>query len=233
MKCAVIRHVAFEDLGIFEPQLRQAGFAIEYYQAGVDDMGDGVWRDAALVAVMGGPISVYETDRYPWLTEEIAGIRRRLERKAPILGVCLGAQLMAAALGARVYPGKAKEIGWGGVELTAAGKASPLAALEGAPVLHWHGDTFDIPKGGALLAATAITPHQAFSIGAKALALQFHCEADGARIEPWLIGHTAELGAAGISIPDLRMKSARNAEKAAAAGRSVIGEWLRGAGLAG
>jgi len=230
LKCITIRHVAFEDLGVFESVLKRLSFDVEYRQAGIDAVTAEEWLNLPLVVVMGGPISAYERDKYPWLTDEIAGVKRRLAKDMPTMGVCLGAQIMAAALGSRVYPGTAKEIGWGPVSLTSAGKASCLASLDGAPVLHWHGDTFDLPAGAELLASTPITPHQAFAHG-NALALQFHPEADGRRIEAWLIGHTCELGHAGLSVSALREDSFKNAEKAARAGEEMMEEWLGRVGL--
>src|SRR6185436_5058732 len=129
----------------------------------------------------------------------------RLSRRRPTLGICLGAQLIARVLGARVYPARAKEIGWHPLQLTSAGEASPLSHLRATSgqVLHWHGDTFDLPAGAAHLASTEVCPHQAFSIDA-ALALQFHLEVDVHRIERWLIGHVCELGVNGVDVAQLR-----------------------------
>ena len=104
-------------------------------------------------------------ERYPYLKTELDLVRMRLERQLPLLGVCLGAQMMAHALGARVYPGTAREIGWGPISLTEAGRLSPLRHLEGNTRSALHGDTFDVPSGARLLASTEITPHQAFCAG--------------------------------------------------------------------
>jgi len=218
--------VAFEDLGVFRPVLEARGFAIESRQAGASPLTAAQWLAADLVVVLGGPIGVYETDRYPWLADEVDGLRARLDADRPTLGICLGAQLMARALGARVYPAPAKEIGWSVLALTEAGRRSSLSRLQDAPVLHWHGDTFDLPDGATRLASTALTPNQAFALGETALALQFHAEADGAAIEPWLIGHTCELGHAGVSVPDLRAQSAALRDAAAAAGAAMLSDWL-------
>lgn len=135
---------------------------------------------------------------------------------------------MAQALGAAVYAGKAKEIGWGGLQLTEAGAASPLAALRGAPVLHWHGDTFDLPPAATLLASTDITPHQAFQAGAGQLALQFHAEADAARMEHWLMGHACELAAASLDVAAIRQDARDLGSRAAAAGQDFFRRWLTG-----
>lgn len=226
MPCIALQHLAFEDLGRFASVLTQAGHAIDYRQAGPSALSADEWRNADLVVVLGGPIGAYDTATYPWLTEEIAGLRERLALQRPTLGLCLGAQLMARALGARVYPSGHTEIGWAPVDLSAAGRASCLAALDGEPVLHWHGDTFDLPPGAELLASTARTPHQAFSHGRHALALQFHPEAAPARIEPWLIGHHHELAAAGIDIPSLCTRSAELAEVRSDAATRMLTAWL-------
>ncbi|RBP17129.1 GMP synthase (glutamine-hydrolysing) [Roseiarcus fermentans] len=220
-----IRHVAFEDAGVWREPLAEAGYDLSYVEAGVDALADAA-RAADLVIVLGGPIGVYETDAYPFLVDEIAVVRRRLEAGAPIVGVCLGAQLMAVALGARVAPGPGKEIGYAPVALADAGRASPLARLDGLPVLHWHGDACELPPGALLLASTPLGPVQAFSRGPRALALQFHVEADPHRIEQWLIGHAAELAAAGLDPRALRADALRHGEATAAAGRALLAEWL-------
>ncbi len=221
-----IRHVAFEDVGVWRDVLVDQGYTLSYLEAGVDDLAAEAVLSADLMIVLGGPIGVYETDAYPFLVQEIARVRRRLERQKPILGVCLGAQLMAAALDARVAPGPGKEIGYGPVELTDAGRAAPLARLDGLPVLHWHGDNCDLPAGAERLASTRLCPVQAFRVGKAALGLQFHIEADPGRIEAWLIGHTVELGKAGIDPRDLRADALRLGAATATAGRAILSDWL-------
>jgi GMP synthase (glutamine-hydrolysing) len=179
-----------------------------------------------LLIILGGPIGVYETETYPFLVEEIAAIAARLAERRPTLGVCLGAQLMAAALGARVAPGPGKEIGYAPVELTTAALKTPLATIAGLSVLHWHGDAFDLPQGAERLASTKLCPNQAFRIGDWALGLQFHVEADPQELESWLIGHTVELGKAGIDPRTLRADAERFGPAIAAAGRRVLKAWL-------
>ncbi|CAN7733063.1 glutamine amidotransferase [Pseudorhodoferax sp. LjRoot39] len=224
-----LRHLAFEDLGLLDPLLRRRGATqIATHDAGVDDLA-AIDLDAIdLLVVLGGPIGAHDDGRYPWLADEVQLIARRLASGRPVLGICLGAQLMARALGARVAPmahGR-KEIGFGPLALTAAGQASPLAALGDQPVLHWHGDQFALPAGASSLATTALCPHQAFMPHPAALALQFHLEADPHRIEQWLVGHVAELAQAGIDIPALRADAARYGAGLAAALERVVDAWL-------
>jgi GMP synthase (glutamine-hydrolysing) len=223
-----IRHVAFEDLGLLGPILQRGGWEMSYRDAPIDDLTDPAIETADLLIVLGGPIGVYETDAYPFLAAEITVLERRLSRGRPTLGICLGAQLMARALGARVFPGPVKEIGWGAVELTEAGAASSLKPLADAAarVLHWHGDTFDLPSEVIRLAGNANYPNQAFAIGEWALALQFHIEADPARLDLWLVGHAAELAAAKISVPDLRAATHDIAAQAETQARQIFEDWL-------
>ncbi|WP_084077221.1 glutamine amidotransferase [Demequina sp. NBRC 110057] len=223
MRCVAVRHVRFEDLGLWEAEIRAHGYEITYLDAGVDDLGAAAMAD--LTVVLGGPIGVGDRASYPVLDEEIALIARRLDAGLPTLGVCLGAQLMAAALGAQVRPGEV-EIGWGDLALTLAGRTGPLSAFADAPVLHWHGDTFDLPDGATLLASSPATVHQAFAAG-SGLALQFHAEVDGEAIEPWLMGHAVELAQRGIDPVALRRQTAAVADEAAMAGIVMIRAWLR------
>lgn len=227
-EAVAIRHVAFEDLGVFEAVLADRGYDVRYVDAGVADLAAAA--DAELLIVLGGPIGVYEEPIYPFLTDEIRIVEQRLKSGRPMIGICLGAQLIARAAGERVYPGKQKEIGFIPVTLTAEGEASPLAALTdaGLMALHWHGDTFDLPKGATRLASTPITANQAFSLGGNVLALQFHMEADPRTLETWLIGHTGELGASKIDIPRLRAEIASTGPKVAAAGAKSFDLWLDG-----
>ncbi|MBN8867685.1 MAG: glutamine amidotransferase [Solirubrobacterales bacterium] len=225
MKAVAIRHVLFEDLGILEPLLGRRGYEVEYLDAGVDPLGEAP-VEADLLVVLGGPIGVGDVGRYPFLGEEISLLERRLASDRPTLGICLGAQLMAAALGAGVGPTGRTEIGFGPLDLTPAGAASALAPLAGIPVFHWHGDEFQIPAGAERLASTEGFPNQAFSCGDAALALQFHIEADPRHLERWLIGHSGELAAAGIDPRDLRDDAARFGDRLADAATEVVDAWL-------
>jgi GMP synthase (glutamine-hydrolysing) len=224
--CLAVRHVAFEDMGLLAALLAKRGYDALWLEAGVDPIDASTLLQPDLVVVLGGPIGVYEADTYPFVTGEIAAVAARLQANRPILGICLGAQMMAAALGARVAPGPVKEIGWTPLTLTPAGQASVLAPLATAPVLHWHGDNCDLPAGCERLAATAHCPVQAFRRAPWQLALQFHIEVEPARVERWLIGHTVELAKAGIDPRTLRAQAKTYGAVTAAAGRAVLSQWL-------
>lgn len=221
-----IRHVHFEDLGAFEPVLRDAGYQIRYCDIGLDEPA-AIAPDTDLLVVLGAPIGAYEEEKYPFLIDELRLIGQRLSASLPVLGICLGAQLMARALGAPVYPGTSKEIGWAPIELGDAAHRTPLHYLAGLPVLHWHGDTFDLPEGAVRLASTAITLNQAFAAGSTALGLQFHVEVQERGFERWLIGHTLEISTVpNLSVSTLRRDARTNAARTAAAGARMLRDWL-------
>lgn len=223
-----IRHVAFEDLGLWTPPLNALGGEIRYFQAGIDDLRPCLHDAPNLLVVLGGPISVYEQAQYPFISDELAIIAERITNNLPTIGICLGAQMIAAAMGARVYPSGRKEIGWGSLTLTASGKQACLQYLASnqTKVLHWHGDTFDLPSGATLLASTDQTPNQAFSVGKNVLALQFHIEADPALIEQWLIGHACELTQAGITPSSLRQASSQIPDSIRGTSARILMHWL-------
>ena len=226
---AIIRHVHFEDLGTFAEPLARAGYEVKYYDIGAHALPA---RDPAatdLLIVLGAPIGVYEEDKYPFLREEIDLLTARLGAGRPMLGICLGAQLIARVLGAKVYPSGVKEIGWGPIDLTDAAASTPLRHLARTPVLHWHGDTFDLPQGAVHLASTAMCRNQAFSSGSNILCVQFHPEVDPtAGIESWLVGHAAELAAAGIDPRQLREDAKAAGPSLPAKARNMFTEWLNG-----
>ncbi|MEC5384910.1 glutamine amidotransferase [Uliginosibacterium sp. H3] len=226
----VLTHVAFEDLGSLEAELLQAGFYIDMVDACTADFPALAAHEPDLLVVLGGPIGVYEQEAYPFIAEEIAMIRARLADRRPTLGICLGAQLMAAALRASVHPGtQGKELGWfpltAGADVAAHDWFAPLLA-PGLKVLHWHGDTFSLPEGATQLAATDRYPNQAFALGEHALALQFHPEVTVRGLERWYVGHACELASAGIDVAQLRADSYRYGPALEHVARQLWRDWL-------
>lgn len=227
----VLQQLAFEDLGILEPLLRERGYSIRTWEAGEAPELPSQLGPGDILVVLGGPIGVYEEEAYPFLQVEKRFVRQWLDKDLAILGICLGAQLIAEALGAPVTPKGRKEIGYAPLTLTPAGAPSVLAPLAGeqgepVPVLHWHGDEFAIPAGAKRLAETAGFPNQAFSVAEKVLALQFHLEADYQRIERWLVGHAGELLTAGIDPTTIREDARRYGPRLAVAAEAVFNGWL-------
>ena len=223
-----IRHVAFEDLGILQLVLQSAGYSVQYREAGIDELASPTEMQADLLVVLGGPIGACEEDKYPFINDELRLLEHRLKHQMPTLGICLGAQLMARVLGARVHPLKAKEIGWGPLTLTEAGRVSPLHHLGGdVRVLHWHSDTFDLPNGASLLASTGVCANQAFSLGPNVLGLQFHGEFDGTGMERWLIGHACEIANdPRVRVAQLREETKRYGSRLGRVGRQVFEAWI-------
>lgn len=224
-----IRHLPFEDLGVFGPALAQRGFMVRYAEAG-----DRLLNEAleSLVIILGGPIGANDVEAYPFLGPELELIEKRLKRGAPTMGICLGAQMIAKVIGAKVYPARAKEIGIAPIRLTDAGRESCLAPFAGEPLtLHWHGDTFDLPRGAERLASTDICENQAFAFGPNVVGFQFHPEASAQGFERWLVGHAVELAATGIDPRSLRADMQRHGAALAAKGADVLHRWIDQADL--
>ena len=185
MRVLVLQHIACEPPGVFEDVLVERGH--ELVRVELDEgepLPAGQWD--AIVA-MGGPMSVNDEDEHPWLVAEKALIGEHVRAGRPFWGSCLGAQLLAASLGARVYAGPAPEVGVLPVELTRGGEGDPVMGdLPSAiDTLQWHGDTFDLPEGAVLLASSPAYAHQAYRVGAVAYAVQFHVEVTEAMGEEW------------------------------------------------
>jgi GMP synthase (glutamine-hydrolysing) len=225
-RALVVRHIAFEGIAGFAAPIAAAGYAIEHLDVGDDAFADADLLAPDLLVLMGGPMAVYKRDRYPWIEGELARLAARLAADLPTLGICLGAQMIAAALGADVARGPVREVGFAPIELTEAGRASPLAALDAVPLLHWHGDRFTLPDGAMLLARTAAAL-QAFTIG-DTLALQCHPEMGdpGDGIERWCEGADAYAAGAGTTVAAIRDQHRAIGPQAADAGRRMIAAWL-------
>ena len=183
---AVIQHLAAGSPGLIAALARERGVTLDVRRM---DRGDPIPAVRSLdgLVVLGGSMGVYEAAAHPHLAAEQDLLAQACARELPVLGVCLGAQLLAAALGARVFRGPAAEIGFGEVTLTPEGARDPVLGPSGPAfsAFHWHGDTFDLPPGATLLAGTAAYPHQAFRSGRHAYALQFHVELDRALARDW------------------------------------------------
>jgi GMP synthase-like glutamine amidotransferase len=180
----VLQHVAHEHPGLVVPVLQGAGCEVEVVRADLGAALPSAGSFAGLV-VLGGPMGVYDTERFAWLAPERRLLADSVADGIPVLGICLGAQQLAAALGAEVTTGPAEEVGPGGVELTPEGRRDPVLGPEygglaatSVPCMHWHRDTFSLPEGAVHLAATRTFPHQAFRYGEVAYGLQFHVEVD-------------------------------------------------------
>ncbi len=185
MPVDVIRHVPFEGLGLIEPALRTNGLSIRWRELG-DTLTASELRDSQALILMGGPMSANDPD--PWVATEIDLIRHAVDREIPTLGICLGAQMIAKALGARVYRNPVKEIGWYQTYWTDAGRRDPV--LGGFPdpvnIFQWHGETFEMPAGAELLAYTKTCTNQAFRAGKTVYGLQFHPEVTPEMIGNWI-----------------------------------------------
>jgi GMP synthase (glutamine-hydrolysing) len=182
----VLRHMPHEHLGSIAPTLRRNSVAFEYLDLR-DDPGRIVDLDiASALIIMGGPMSA--NDPYSYIVRELQLIEEALKRGLPLLGVCLGAQLIAKAAGSRVYSNAAKEIGWFLLHLTAHAPADPLFRHfeETETVFQWHAETFDLPAGAVWLARSEACPHQAYRLGTNVYGMQFHIELDAAMIAAWL-----------------------------------------------
>lgn len=228
----VFQHVPYEILGTLDPMLREHGFRIRYVNFGRDgEARPDVSRYHGLI-VLGGPMNCDEADRHPHLDFETEAIRAAVERGMPVLGICLGGQLIARALGARVTRNPVREIGWHDVAPTAAGVRDPLFAHFAATekIFQWHGDTFAIPPGAEHLAASPGCANQAFRYGENVYALQFHLEVDTPLIERWLAtpAMERELGCPGPGVDAARVRAdtARHIGRSLALGRAFFGEYL-------
>lgn len=230
MKTAlIIRHTPYEGIAGFRQPVELAGYDVDRIDVTDPDFASVDFLSPDLLLLMGGPMGVYETDAHPWITCELARLGARIAADRPTLGVCLGAQMIAGAMGSRVYPGPVKEVGFAPIAVNGAGLASPVRHIVDAPVLHWHGDTFDLPESTELLASSTAYPHQAFRRGTNLLALQCHAEmGEDPRFEAWLDGADGYLAEAGTDAAAMRAAHDAHGARAVAAGRAMVTEWLEG-----
>ena len=214
MKILILQHIACEPAGIYEDILVEKGASIHRVEI---DRGQQLtdWRAVDAILAMGGPMSVNDDDTLPWLTTEKRWVREAVLAGKPFWGVCLGAQLLAASLGARVYSGARPEIGIMPVYLSA--ESQDDAVFSGVPstllTFQWHGETFELPEGAVLLASSPAYPNQAFRWKEKAYGVQFHVEVSAEMAEQW------------AQVPDYRAALERALGTGAAS--KVVGEVLR------
>jgi len=205
-KVVVLQHVAMEGPAGVEGAAARAELDLQtvklFEGASVPDV-----PLTDILVVMGGPMGVGDVggSEFPFLAQEAQLLKARIAANAPTLGICLGAQLLAHAAGARVYPNTRIELGWGFIDFHNQETEPALAGLgDQQNVLHWHGDTFDLPAGAVHLASTPICKHQAFRVGTKLFGLQFHCEVETANVDVWVVQDAAyvqkALGPQGASI---------------------------------
>ncbi len=193
MQVLIVKNIPLEGPGTIEDFLRERGISYTIAELSKGETVEDTGLYSHLV-VMGGPMAVYEMDRYPYLRGEAELIRSFIDKGKAVLGVCLGAQMVAHCLGARVYPGGVKEIGWYEVDITPEGMedgAFSTLAVEGRPVaevFQWHGDTFDMPEGAVRIASSSSYPNQAFRYGSRVYALQFHIEVTPEILREWFEG---------------------------------------------
>ncbi len=175
MKAHYLQHVPFEGLGSIEPWLMEEGYEISNTRLFESTHFPNL-KDVDFLFVMGGPMSINDEDEFPWLVQEKQFIQRAVKAGKPILGVCLGAQLIASAMGARVYPNHLKEIGWYPVNTVHSNDSMTIQLPETIDVFHWHGETFELPAGAVHLAESDGCDNQAFQLGRSVIGLQFHLE---------------------------------------------------------
>jgi GMP synthase-like glutamine amidotransferase len=232
LRVLVLQHIACEPPGVFEDVLHERGADLHRIEL---DEGEPLpdWREFDAIVAMGGPMSVNDDTELPWLTEEKLAIGEAVRAGKPFWGVCLGVQLLAASLGARVYPGSEPEVGLLPVELTDEGRVDPVfAGLEsGLATLQWHGDTFDLPEGAVRLASSPLYANQAFRFE-RAYGVQFHLEVsadmarDWAEVPEYVASLERTLGHEGA--PAFLAAIEENADELRAAGRSLFERWLDG-----
>ena len=231
-KILVFQHVPHEPLGLLDPMLDAHKHAVDYVnfarpEATIPELGS----YAALI-VLGGPMNIGQEDKYPHLNQEKEAIRQAIHLGIPVLGICLGAQLLASAMGAAVYPASEIEIGWHPIYQTPQGMSDSLIKHfdDCENIFQWHGYTFDIPQGGTRLLGNECCPNQAFRYGDNAYGFQFHLEVSHDLIERWLTvpQHQDELSAlAPNAATSIRQQNDQYLSRSQQLAESVFGEFIR------
>ncbi|MCK5284896.1 MAG: gamma-glutamyl-gamma-aminobutyrate hydrolase family protein [Alphaproteobacteria bacterium] len=188
-----------------------------------------------LLLIMGAPVGIYQADDFPFIHKERSFIKARIDKNKPTLGICFGAQIIASALGAKVYLGdKGREIGWHRLTLTGEGKKHSVRHLDGSKtnMFHWHGDTFDLPDGATLLASSD-RYRQAFSYGKNILGFQCHTEIGDIRLQEWYVANVSDITGSNPIVPikELRKQSGEYVEQLNIQTEKFLVEWLESVGL--
>jgi len=231
---SIIQHHPVEGLGTIAEALKRAGIEARYVRSFEGQPVPKEIGDAVGLILMGGPQSVYEDKKYPYLRDEIRLIEDAVKREKPILGVCLGSQLLAATIGASVYPVRQKEIGWHRVTLRCGrggGASVPSCGIfDGEPryltAFHWHGDVFDLPRGATLLASSALTPNQAFRYGKNAYGLLFHLEVTWPHVKTMVETFADEVQAAGLNGAAIKLNAHTHLPTLQKIGSEVFARWV-------
>jgi len=223
----VIQHVKCETLGTIADALKANHITARAIRVFEGQSVPKKMNEASGLVIMGGPMGVYEQDRYPFLQQEIHLIQRALEEDKPMLGICLGSQLLASALGAKVIKGKQKEIGWFPVTLTEAAKSDHLwAGVEPSFIAyHWHGDIFDLPPVATSLASSELTECQAYRYGPYAYGFLFHMEVTERIIQDMVEGFRDELREVGINGSEIVGKASKYLPRLQRIGGFVFQRW--------
>ena len=223
----VLQHVGCETLGTIADALEIQGVSSRYVRSFDGQPVPQELGDAGGLIVMGGPQSVYEQNKSPFLRDELRLIENTLRQEKPILGLCLGSQLLASVLGAEVKAGQKKEIGWFDVALT--GDAKKDGILAGIPSsftgFHWHGDVFDLPKGAVALASSAQTPYQAYRYGKHAYGFLFHMEVTATQIVEMVSIFSGELQTAGVDARKIISGAKKHLSNLQQTGSTVYSKW--------
>jgi GMP synthase (glutamine-hydrolysing) len=224
MVVLAFRHIMIEHLGLVSDALEEAGIDFEYVDLPHDPSAHISLNGVTGLIFLGGPMSVNED--HPYIRRELGIIDEALAAGKPVLGICLGAQLIARALGANVYPNPVKEIGWGPIHRTEAGHRDPLLSHLRDPetVLHWHGETFDLPAASTWLAYSEACRHQAFRYGSNVYGLQFHLEATPEMIADWCV---AEVNRQDVEQLVSSIDPSAHRERMRELSAAVFGGWTR------
>ncbi len=231
-KILVFQHVPYEPLGTLDPLLKESGFRIRYVNFGRNrDHRPTLDKYAALI-VLGGPMNADQIDRYPNLSMEVEIIREAIEREMSVLGICLGAQLLAKALGGEVKRNPLREIGWYDVDLTEAGESDPVLSTfaRHQRVFQWHEDGMSLPPGAVHLASSPRSNIQAFRHGEHAYGFQFHLEVDSSVVERWLTvpdnHNTLEDEAGRTDLDELRAQTLESIDALQSLSRETFSRWI-------